>query len=87
MFGLITNDFVIFNNPMILLAYIIMVVVASKIWTASFMTISFKQLGSVFIFFVVSYISYLIIQSDGLRHVVLLYPSSVLIAIVLLIVL
>jgi len=85
--GLITNDFAIFSNPMILLAYILMVVIASKIWTASFTSISFKQLLSFAIFLVVSYLSYLIIQSDSLRHIVLLYPSAVLLAIILLIIL
>lgn len=87
MLGLINNDFAIFSNPMILLAYIIMVVIASKIWTSSFTSISFRQIGSFVIFLIVSYLSYLIIQSDWLRHLVLLYPSFVLFAIVLLIVL
>ena len=82
---LITNDFVIFSNPMILLAYILMVVIASKIWTGSFTSLSFKQLLSFAIFLIVSYLSYLIIQSELLRHVVLLYPSAVLFAIILLI--
>lgn len=85
--GLITNDFAIFSNPMILLAYIIMVVIASKIWTTSFTSISLKQLWSFVIFLIVSYVSYLIIQSDYLRHMVLLYPSAVLLAIILLILL
>gem|GEM_PF-3916622 len=70
---------------MILLAYILMVVIASKIWTGSFTSLSFKQLLSFAIFLIVSYLSYLIIQSELLRHVVLLYPSAVLFAIILLI--
>lgn len=82
-----TNDFAIFNNPMILLVYIIMVVIASKIWTTSITSVSLKQIWSFCIFLIVSYLSYLIIQSDALRHIVLLYPSSVVLAIVLLIVL
>lgn len=82
---LITNDFAIFSNPMIMLAYILMIVIASKIWTASFTSLSVKQLLSFVIFLVVSYLSYLIIQSELLRHIVLLYPSVVLFAIILLI--
>ena len=85
MLGLVANDFVIFSNPMILLAYIIMVVIASKIWTTWFTSISIKQIWSFVLFLIVSYLSYLIIQSDWLRHIVLLYPSFVLFAIVLLI--
>jgi hypothetical protein len=87
MLGLITNDFVIFSNPMILLAYVVMVVIGSKIWTSWFTSISIRQLLSFMVFLLVSYLSYLIIQSDSLRHIVLIYPSFVLLAIVLLIVL
>jgi len=85
MLWFVANDFVIFSNPMVLIAYIIMVVIASKIWTASFVSISVKQLWSFSLFLLVSYVSYLIIQSESLRHIVLLYPSFVLFAIILLI--
>lgn len=83
--NLLTTDFVIFTNPMMLLAYFAILLMASKIWTSSLTTISVKQASSVWWFLLLSLLCYAIIQSGTTHYVVLLYPGIVFLVILLLI--
>jgi len=79
----IDSDFIVFTYPMTLFVYIALLLVASKLWTTSLTGISMKQLSMIGFFLILSRISYLIIQSDWVHHLILLYPSVILFAIII----
>ena len=84
-FGLIDSDFIVFTYPMTLFVYIAILLVASKLWTTSLTWFSMKQFSIIVFFLVLSWLSYLIIQSDWVHHIILLYPSTILFAIVVIV--
>jgi len=80
------SDFLVFNYPMMLFIYFSILLIASKLWTSSSF-FSIKQYISIFLFVVVSLLLYVIINSWFIHRMVLLYPSIILLCIILIILL
>lgn len=80
--GFIQGDFVVFNQPMMIFIYIAIPLIATKLWTSNSLHSIKKQFGSLLVFVLLSAISYSIIQSTFLHHIILQYPALLFIAIV-----
>jgi len=74
------SDFVIFTNPMIMIVFVVILMIGNKLRTKTIPFKSIQRRKELLRFVILSFLIYIVLSSNSLHQVLLLYPILILIA-------